>query len=96
MKRKLDAIIDRCGMPCTIVSDNGRFRDECLNERLFTSLPQARDQMRRTEGGLQQRKMTLITGQYHTQRICRENGIAKTGCIRPKQTNDFSKYLEES
>lgn len=37
----------------------------------------------RMEGGLQQGETTFIIGQYYTQRIHQENGIAKTACIRP-------------
>ena len=38
----------------------------------------------RMEGGLQQRKITLVIGQYYAERIRYENGLAKTGRIRSK------------
>src|SRR6185312_11359117 len=40
--RELDRIIETRSCPRMIVSDNGRLRDECLNEHLFTNLNEAR------------------------------------------------------
>ncbi len=36
------------------------------------------------ERGLQPRETTLIAGKLRAQRVRRENGIGKTGCIKPK------------
>jgi len=40
--RILDGLKRERGLPQVIRSDNGRLRDECLNEHWFTSLPHAR------------------------------------------------------
>jgi hypothetical protein len=65
-----------------VESFNGSFRDECLNETLFSSLPRkGRDH--RMEGGLQQTTTPFIAGQHHAHRIRHENGYGKTGRIRP-------------
>jgi len=64
-----------------VESFNGSFRDECLNETLFSSLAEATNHS--MEGGLQQTQTTFIIGQYHAHRIRHENGIAKKGRMRP-------------
>jgi len=66
-----------------IESFNGSFRDECLNETLFSSLAQAPRRNHRIEGGLQQKQTALVAGQYHPQRVRNENGYGKTGRMRP-------------
>ena len=64
-------------------SFNGSFRDECLNETLFSSLTQARTAITAWKGGLQQKQTALVAGQYHSQRVRNENGYGKAGRMRP-------------
>ena len=66
-----------------VESFNGSFRDECLNETLFSSLTQGPRRHYRMEGGLQPKQTALIAGQYHAQRVRKGNGYGKTGRMRP-------------
>lgn len=66
-----------------VESFNGSFRDECLNETLFSSLAEARAQITLWKEDYN-RQTTLIAGQYHARRVRYENGTGKTGRMRPQ------------
>ena len=49
-----------------VESFNGRLRDECLNERLFTNIEEARRDHRRMEDRLQHQPTALEPQRAHT------------------------------
>ena len=53
-----------------VESLNGRFRDECLNEHLFRSLPAARRHHRRMEDRLQRPPAAHEPRRPHPERVC--------------------------
>lgn len=70
-----------------IESFNGKLRDECLNETLFSSLTDARARIGKMAGGLQQPKAALINWKSNTSRICGENQDGQTGSLTPSKSN---------
>lgn len=66
-----------------VESFNGSFRDECLNETLFSSLTHARAEITAWKEDYNKQRPHSSAGQYHAQRIRHENGYGKTGCIEP-------------
>ena len=67
-----------------VESFNGSFRDECLNETLFSSLTDARIPNHGMEGGLQPKQTAFVAGQSYAQRVRLEIDIAKAGRIEPE------------
>ena len=76
------AVLERCqktkavwhyiapGMPTQnefIESLNGSFRDECLNETLFSSLADARSEINKWKEDYNQKPAAFATGQSHAQ-----------------------------
>jgi putative transposase len=66
-----------------VESFNGSFRDELLNETLFSSLAEARKD-HRMEGGLQPTQTPLILGQPHAAGVCHEIETGNQGRMRPE------------
>ena len=131
LTRELDAIVQRRGMPNTIVSDNGTemtsmavlkwcqetgvewhyiapgkpmqngfvesfngsFRDECLNETLFSSLPQAREQIIKWKEDYNAERPHSSLGNITPNEFAKK---AKAEMALQKQPDEFSKCLEGS
>ncbi len=60
-----------------VESFNGSFRDECLNETLFSSLTQARAAITAWKEDYNKEQTPLVAGQHTPPRVRNENGYGK-------------------
>ena len=79
-----------------VESFNGRLRDECLNEHLFTNLNEARRNHRRTEDRLQHQPTALEPQRAHANRVRstpRRRG--KTGTDLPYERGQIGEQVND-
>ena len=73
-----------------IESFNGKLRDECLNETLFSSLADAKHELTKWKEDYNNWRPYSPNGEPEAKRVCRQDKDGQTGRLRPSKNNPRS------